>query len=36
MGKQPSPLFAEWLEKMGIFEQGKLSKYAGDPSIFTR
>ncbi|MFF2440345.1 ethanolamine ammonia-lyase subunit EutB [Priestia megaterium] len=36
MGKHPSPLFAEWLEKMGIFEQGKLSKYAGDPSIFTR
>ncbi|MFJ7726966.1 ethanolamine ammonia-lyase subunit EutB [Neobacillus sp. NPDC097160] len=36
MNKQPSPLFAEWLEKMGIFENGKLSKIAGDPTIFSR
>lgn len=34
--KRPAPLFAEWLEKMGIFEQGKLGKRAGDPTIFTR
>ncbi|WP_066066685.1 ethanolamine ammonia-lyase subunit EutB [Neobacillus soli] len=36
MNKQPSPIFAEWLEKMGIFENGKLSKIAGDPTIFSR
>ncbi|MEK4027814.1 MULTISPECIES: ethanolamine ammonia-lyase subunit EutB [Bacillaceae] len=34
LGKSPSPEFAEWLEKMGIFENGRLSKYAGDPTIF--
>jgi len=36
MNKQPSPLFADWLEKMGIFENGRLSKIAGDPTIFSR
>ncbi|MFZ7946274.1 ethanolamine ammonia-lyase subunit EutB [Neobacillus sp. 19] len=36
MNKQPSPLFAEWLEKMGIFENGRLSKIAGDPTIFSK
>jgi ethanolamine ammonia-lyase large subunit len=36
MGKGPSPHFNEWLEKMGIFENGKLSKIAGDPTIFSR
>ncbi|WP_209121682.1 ethanolamine ammonia-lyase subunit EutB [Alkalihalobacillus sp. BA299] len=36
MKKSPSPLFAEWLEKMGIFDNGKLSKIAGDPTIFSR
>ncbi|MGM0900629.1 MAG: ethanolamine ammonia-lyase subunit EutB [Bacillota bacterium] len=36
MKKGPSPLFAQWLEKMGIFENGKLSKIAGDPTIFSR
>lgn len=36
MRKGPSPLFADWLEKMGIFENGKLSKVAGDPTIFSR
>jgi ethanolamine ammonia-lyase large subunit len=34
--KAPSPIFAEWLEKMGIFENGKLSKIAGDPTIFSK
>ncbi|MCM3715745.1 ethanolamine ammonia-lyase subunit EutB [Alkalihalobacillus oceani] len=34
LGRPPSPRFAEWLEKMGIFENGKLSKLAGDPTIF--
>lgn len=36
MIKQPSPIFRDWLEKMGIFENGKLSKIAGDPTIFSR
>ncbi|AZV43782.1 ethanolamine ammonia-lyase subunit EutB [Peribacillus asahii] len=36
LNKRPAPLFEEWLEKMGIFEQGKLSTRAGDPTIFTR
>ena len=36
MNKQPSPVFRDWLEKMGIFENGKLSKIAGDPTIFSR
>ncbi|MCC5803839.1 ethanolamine ammonia-lyase subunit EutB [Rossellomorea vietnamensis] len=36
MRKRPSPVFEEWLEKMGIFENGKLGKIAGDPTIFSR
>ncbi|USK52373.1 ethanolamine ammonia-lyase subunit EutB [Bacillus sp. CMF12] len=36
MNKQPSPIFRDWLEKMGIFENGRLSKIAGDPTIFSR
>ena len=36
MGKAPSPVFADWLEKMGILENGALGKRAGDPTIFTR
>ncbi|MED4017746.1 ethanolamine ammonia-lyase subunit EutB [Sutcliffiella cohnii] len=36
MNKRPAPLFETWLEEMGIFENGKLSKIAGDPTIFTR
>ncbi|MFJ5759928.1 ethanolamine ammonia-lyase subunit EutB [Neobacillus sp. NPDC093182] len=36
LNKRPSPIFSEWLEKMGIFENGKLSKIGGDPTIFSR
>ncbi|WP_286228715.1 ethanolamine ammonia-lyase subunit EutB [Neobacillus mesonae] len=36
MNKRPSPIFAEWLEKMGILDNGKLSKIAGDPTIFSK
>ncbi|MGG1516501.1 ethanolamine ammonia-lyase subunit EutB [Paenibacillus oryzisoli] len=36
MNKRPAPLFEAWLEKMGIMEAGKLSRRAGDPTIFTR
>ena len=32
---QPSK-FDQWLEKMGISENGKLTKYAGDPTLFTK
>lgn len=34
MKKPPAPEFSKWLEKMGIYEDGKLSKRAGDISIF--
>lgn len=33
---RPIPEFEKWLEKMGIYENGKLSKRAGDASIFLR
>lgn len=33
-GKKPSPVFIDWLEKMGIYENGKLSARAGDLTIF--
>ncbi|KAB7706658.1 ethanolamine ammonia-lyase subunit EutB [Bacillus aerolatus] len=36
LGKSPSPEFAAWLEKMGIWENGRLSERAGDPTIFSR
>ncbi|MGI8315871.1 ethanolamine ammonia-lyase subunit EutB [Halobacillus mangrovi] len=35
-GKKPSPEFENWLEIMGIMENGKLTSRAGDPTIFTR
>lgn len=34
--KTPAPEFLKWLEKMGIYENGRLSGRAGDPSLFTR
>lgn len=36
LGLRPIKEFDEWLEKMGISENGKLTKYAGDPTIFTK
>lgn len=33
---QPIQAFKEWLEKMGIYEGGKLSSRAGDASIFLK
>ena len=36
LGLRPIREFDQWLEKMGISENGKLTKYAGDPTIFTR
>jgi ethanolamine ammonia-lyase large subunit len=34
LNKKPIPEFAAWLEKMGIYENGRLSKIAGDASLF--
>ncbi len=34
LGLRPIPAFEKWLEKMGIMENGKLTKLAGDPTIF--
>ena len=36
LGLRPIREFDQWLEKMGITENGRLTKYAGDPTIFTR
>jgi len=35
-GKKPAPKYLAWLEKMGIYENGRLSARAGDLSIFER
>ena len=35
-GLRPLPDFEVWLEKMGIYENGKLTARAGDATIFTR
>jgi ethanolamine ammonia-lyase large subunit len=35
-GKKPAPEYLVWLEKMGIYENGRLSARAGDLSIFER
>lgn len=35
MGLRPIREFEQWLEKMGIMENGRLTKRAGDPTIFT-
>ncbi|MRH41122.1 ethanolamine ammonia-lyase subunit EutB [Aquibacillus halophilus] len=31
---RPAPAFEQWLEKMGIMEHGRLTKAAGDPTMF--
>lgn len=36
LGLRPIPAFEKWLEKMGIMENGKLTKQAGDPTIFLK
>lgn len=36
LNKRPIPAFEAWLEKMGIYENGRLSRVAGDASIFIR
>lgn len=34
MNRKPAPLFEKWLEKLGIAENGKLTKDAGNPMMF--
>ena len=34
LGLRPSPEFERWLERMGIMANGRLTKRAGDPSLF--
>lgn len=34
MRLRPAPAFERWLEKMGIMEGGRLTRMAGDPTIF--
>lgn len=36
LGLRPIREFDEWLEGMGISENGRLTKYAGDPTIFLK
>jgi ethanolamine ammonia-lyase large subunit len=36
MGRRPAPLFEQWLEKVGLMENGKLTFIAGDPTLFSR
>ncbi len=36
LGKRPIPEFEQWLGKMGIMEDGRLTRRAGDPTIFTK
>ena len=36
LGLRPIPAFEKWLEKMGVMENGKLTKQAGDPTIFLK
>lgn len=36
LGLHPIPEFERWLEEKGIMENGKLTRYAGDPTIFLR
>jgi len=31
---EPAPAFKGWLERLGLMENGKLTKLAGDPTFF--
>jgi len=35
LGLRPIAAFDRWLEKMGITENGRLTKWAGDPTLFS-
>lgn len=34
LGLRPSPEFEDWMERTGLWRNGRLTKKAGDPSIF--
>jgi len=34
LGLRPTPEFETWLERMGLWRNGKLTEKAGDPSVF--
>ncbi len=36
LGLRPLPEFERWLEKIGVWKDGQLTKRAGDPSIFEK
>jgi ethanolamine ammonia-lyase large subunit len=36
LGLRPTPEFEAWLEKMGLWRNGKLTDRAGDPTLFER
>ena len=36
LGLKPAPEFEQWLERMGLWRNGKLTERAGDPSVFER
>ena len=36
LGLRPIREFEQWLEKMGIMADGKLTPRAGDPTIFVK
>jgi len=35
LGMRPAPEFEKWMEEIGIWRNGRLTKRAGDPSIFS-
>jgi ethanolamine ammonia-lyase large subunit len=36
LGLRPTPEFEAWMEQVGIWRNGRLTKRAGDPTIFTQ
>lgn len=36
LGLRPTPEFEEWLSRMGLWRNGRLTERAGDPSVFER
>ena len=36
LGLRPIKEFEQWLEKMGIMENGRLTELAGDPTLFLK
>jgi ethanolamine ammonia-lyase large subunit len=36
LGLRPTPEFEQWLERMGLWRNGKLTDRAGDPTVFER